>query len=234
MASTGTTTRTPAALTGEEAGRSRRAGWLLIVSFLAFAVAVVMVVTMQPDYNKALEDAAAARGINVNDLPAEAIAPINHQYNALWEEILFFGVILAALGLYVAAIRAATRVRPDSSRLATAALVAVSLMPIAWFGIFLLETGIGSDDPSGWTGPYDALNVPLIAASTVAGSLALIAVCVLLRRIDVARRTGLVVIALAVLVLATASFVGAPPIMPLLLGAVMGIVMVRTARSAGN
>jgi hypothetical protein len=227
-----TTTKTPTTLTGQEADRSRHAGWLLIGSFLAFAVAVVLVVTMQPAYNKALEDAAAARGVNVNDLPAEAIAPINHQYNALWEEIVFFGVILVALGLYVAAIRAATRVRSDGSRLASAALVGVSLMPIAWFGIFLLETGIGSDDPSAWTGAYDALNEPLIAASTVAGSLALIAVCVLLCRIDVARWTGLVVIALAALVLATAPFVGAPPIMPLLLGAVVGIVMVRTARTA--
>ena len=72
---------------------------------------------------------------------------------------------------------------------------------------------------------------PLLYA--VAGSLAVIAMTLLLRRMGLAGRIGLVVIALSVLLVAVVPVVGAPPIVPLLLGAIVGIAIIRTARSAG-
>jgi hypothetical protein len=71
------------------------------------------------DYNEALDNAAKAGGVNVNDLPAEVIAPIHHDYIALWQLLLIFGAIAMALALFIAVGPAVARARVRSVRLSS-------------------------------------------------------------------------------------------------------------------
>ncbi|MEI8407851.1 MULTISPECIES: hypothetical protein [unclassified Kribbella] len=221
-----TTSTSSPALTTTEGRQLRRAGWLLIGSFIGFVVFVATMIATNNGYDAALSAAAEQRGISLNDLPAEAVAPINHEYNMIWQGVLLLVLNMLTLGLYIAGVRLATH-----GSLGRAAVLAAAVMPLCWLVVFVLDYALGTDDPDGWFGIYDAAYNRAIALSTVAGSLALIGVVVLLRRAGVARRTGVVVAALAILTMVTAVAFGAPPVVPLLLAAIVGIVMVRTARS---
>ncbi|GAB2655221.1 hypothetical protein [Kribbella swartbergensis] len=229
-----TTTRTSAPappLTTAECDRLRRAGRLLIGAFAGFVVSVATMIATNNGYDAALSEAAEQRGVALNDLPAEAIAPINHEYNEIWSGLLTLALIMLTLGTYIAGVRMTARVR-DGGTLGRAAVACAAVMPVCWFAVYTLEYAVGTDNPGRWIDIYDAAYDPVIATSSVTGSLALLGVVVLMRRAGVARRTGVVVAALAVLVIVAAVAFGAPPIVPLLLGAIVGIVMVRTARSA--
>jgi uncharacterized membrane protein YozB (DUF420 family) len=209
--------------------RLRRAGWLMIGSFIGFVLFVATLIATNNGYDAALEKVAKQRGVGLNDLPAEAIAPISHQHTGTWRGILALCIVLAALGVYVAGVRLATK---GSGALGRAAVVVAALMPVCWLGIFGLEFAIGTDNPGRWLDAYDDGYDKLLALSSVAGTLALGAVIVVLRRAGVARRTGVWVAPLGVLVLVASVASEAPPVVPLLLAAIVGIVMVRTARSA--
>ncbi|ONI75688.1 hypothetical protein BWI15_07605 [Kribbella sp. ALI-6-A] len=225
MSSTRTSSPVPATTTGR---RLRAAGWSLIGSFVGFVVAVATMIATGNGYDAALTEAAERRGVGLNDLPAEAIAPINRQYNDLPTGILTLCLVLLALGLFLAGVRLATW---DSGGLGKASVAVAAVMPVCWLAVYALEYSIGVEEPERWFDLYDAAYDPAIAVSSVAGSLALLGVVVVLRRAGVARRTGLVVAVLAGLTVVTAVAVGAPPVVPLLLAAIVGIVMVRTARS---
>jgi uncharacterized membrane protein YozB (DUF420 family) len=226
-----TSTGSPALqLTTADRGRLRRSGWLMIGSFIGFVLFVAtLIATGNSGYDAAVAAAAKQRGVEVNDLTAEALAPINHQYNGIWSGILPLLVVLAALCAYVVGVHLATK---GSGAVGRTAVVIAALMPVCWLGVFLLEFGIGTDNPGGWIDAYDAVYDKLIALSSVAGTLALFAVILVMRRAGVARRTGVVIGLLGVLVLVAAIGFGAPPIVPLLLAAIIGIVMITTARSA--
>jgi hypothetical protein len=230
MSTTKTSAPAPV-LTAAERSRLHRSGWLLIGAFLGFVVSVATMIATNNGYDAALSEAAKQRGVALNDLPAEAIAPINHEYNEIWSGGLTLCLIMLTLGTYIAGVRTAARVR-DGGALGRAAVACAAVMPVCWLGVYTLEYAVGTDDPGRWIDIYDAAYDPAIAISSVTGSLALLGVIVLMRRAGVARRTGVVVAALAVLVIGAAVAFGAPPIVPLLLAAIVGIVMVRTARSA--
>ncbi|MFI5709407.1 hypothetical protein [Kribbella sp. NPDC051620] len=231
MASTTTSSAVPHSLSTDDKQRLRRSGWLLIASFAGFVLFVATLIVTGNGYDDALSEVAKQRGVGLNDLPAEAIAPVNHEYNEIWSGILPLCVIMVALGVYVAGVRLATTLR-EAGALGRVAVAAAAVMPVCWIVVFALEYSIGIDHPGRWLKVYDTLYDPAIALSTVAGSLALIGVIVVLRRAAVARRTGVVVAVLTVPVLVAAVAFGAPPVVPLLLAAIVGIVMVRTARSA--
>lgn len=223
------TTKIALSPTAVDGHRLRRAGWFLIGSFLGFVVFVATMIATSNGYDAALNAAAEERGVSLNDLPAEAVAPINHEYNEIGQGVLLLVLIMLALALYIAGVRLATAVGHGVIR--RVSVLAAAVMPLCWLVIFALDYALGTDDPDRWFGFYDAAYNRAIAVSTVAGSLALLGVLVLLRRVGVARRTGLVVGALAVLTIVAAVAFGAPPVVPLLLAAIVGIVMVRTARS---
>jgi hypothetical protein len=231
MASTTTTSAVQHRLSTDDKQRLRRSGWLLIASFAGFVLFVATLIVTGNGYDEALSQVAKQRGVGLNDLPAEAIAPVNHEYNEIWSGILSLFVVLVALGVYVAGVRLATTLR-EAGLLGRAAVAAAAVMPVCWIVIFALEYSLGIDHPGRWLKVYDTLYDPMLALSTVAGSLALLGVVVVLRRAAVARRTGVVVAVLTVPVLVAAVAFGAPPVVPLLLAAIVGIVMVRTARSA--
>jgi hypothetical protein len=71
-----TSTGSPA-LTTTEGRRLRRAGWLLIGSFAGFVLFVATMIATNNGYDAALNDGSEQRGVSLNDLPAEAVAPIN-------------------------------------------------------------------------------------------------------------------------------------------------------------
>ncbi|TDD28198.1 hypothetical protein E1218_08000 [Kribbella turkmenica] len=220
-----TSTGSPA-LTITDGRQLSRAGRLLIGSFIGFVVFVATMIATTNGYDAALSAAAEQRGVSLNDLPAEAVAPINHEYNQIWQGVLLLVLVMLTLGIYIAGVRLATY-----GVLGRASVFAGAVMPLCWLAVFALDYALGTDNPDGWFGAYDAVYNRAITLSTVAGSLALLGMLVLLRRAGVARRTGVVVAALAVLTVVTAVAFGAPPVVPLLLAAIVGIVMVRTARS---
>jgi hypothetical protein len=83
MTSTTTATTFEPHLTATEARAARRAGWLLIAAFLAFVAAVAVMIGLLQEFNEALEESAATAGVDLNDLTAEAIAPMLARL-ALW------------------------------------------------------------------------------------------------------------------------------------------------------
>jgi hypothetical protein len=220
------------ALSTVQKTRLRRSGWLLMASFAGFILFVATLIATGGGYDDAVAEAAKQRGVGVNDLPAAVIAPINHEYNAAWSGLLSLLVVLLALGVYVAGVRLATTLLGNGV-LGRVAVAVAAVMPVCWVIVFALEYSIGLDHPDRWVRVYDAIYDPVIAISTVAGSLGLLGVIAALRRAGVARRTGIIVAVLTVPVMVAAIAFGAPPIVPLLLAAIVGIVMVRTARSVG-
>jgi hypothetical protein len=213
---------------------ARRGGWLLVGGFSAFVPFVGTIIATRGEADRAAQDAADRLGVSLAELPAEVLAPINNKYVGMASEALLVCLVLLSLGLFVAGVRTLGRISAADSRpIAMAAVILAALAPLCWLGIMALEIGISLDDPDrrvlNW---YDSFNNPLLAASSVAASLALICLALVVRRARRARRTSVVVIALSAVVVIGAVVVGAPPILPLLLGAVLGLATIRSTRAS--
>jgi hypothetical protein len=215
------------------ARRARRGGWLLIGAFVAFVVFVATIIAANGDHDRAAQAAADRLGVPLADLPAEVLAPINHQYANTPGLLLIFALVMLSFGLFIAGVAGLSRIGgPGRRSLATPAVVLAAIAPLCWLGIMALEAGTSVESPDRWVLDwYDAVYNPLIAASSVAASLALICLAVILRQAGQARRTGVVVIALSLVTVVGAVVVGVPPIVPLLVGVVLGIVMIRSTRT---
>jgi hypothetical protein len=229
-----TTTSTPqTTLSPADARRVRRGGWLLVVSFLMFVGFVAAIIFDQSGYGQAAQDAADRLGVGVNDVPAEVLAPINREYSDSVRSLVLLVWVLVVFGLFIAGLRTAAAIAGPGRRrsLRNAMTGLAALTPLCWVMVFLLDFGISVQSPPQWVlRLYDAGYGAAIAANTVGGSLALMCLVVLLRPTRIARRTGVVVLALSALGTVAAVSVGAPPIVPLLLGAALGLVMIRGVR----
>lgn len=212
----------------------RRGGWFLVGAFAAFVAFVGTIVAIRGEVDRAAQEAADRLGVSLGEVPAEVLAPINNQHVGMGSEVLLLCLVMVSFGLFVAGVRAVGRIGgADGRPLAVAAAVLAGIAPLCWLGIMALETAISLDDPDrralDW---YDALYNPLLTASSVVASLAMICLALVVRRAGRARRTSVVVIALSAVVVIGALVVGAPPIVPLLLGAVLGVVMIRSTRAS--
>jgi hypothetical protein len=221
-------------LAAHEVRAARTGGWLFIGSLAAFAAGVAtIVVGADPDYAAAEQAAADRLDVPVGSLPAAAVAQlaVDHPANgsAVVAVLLPLAMLLFSLGT-LAAVGAASRGRGWLRGLAVAFGL---LAPLGWFGYMLLESRItsGAVPPAVTLEEYDTYARPAMSASGLGACLALICLVVLLRPLGIARRTGLVVVVACGLAALAAVAVGVPPILPLLLAGVLGVVLVRTRPS---
>ncbi|WP_203337692.1 hypothetical protein [Nocardioides limicola] len=211
----------------------RRSGWLLVASLPVFAAGVIAV-SLNTDRFRAEQDAADRLGLSVHDLPGDVLAPIAQEHTSLWLELGVISPTIIAFALFGVGIWLVTRQAGGRGALARGAAVVAG---VAWVGCMALFLSLLAEgDAMPWVREnFPALAKSTTAVSVIAGCLAVIALAAHLRRLDIARRTGLVVTAVAVLVAVLAPIPaagGMPPAAACLLAMVIGIAMIRTRQEA--
>lgn len=211
----------------------RRSGWLLVASFPVFAAGVVAL-SVNIDRFKA-EDAAAKRlDVSVHDLPGDALGPIAQEHSSLPMEAALIAPTIVAFALFVAGIWLATSRAGGWGTLARTAGAVAAIGWVACMGLFL--TLFANDGTLPWVRDhFPTLVKSTTAVSVIAGCMAVIALASVLRGLDIARRTGLVVTAIAALVVVLAPIPaagGMPPIVSCLLAMVLGIPVIRARARA--
>jgi len=199
----------------------RAGAWGLIASFVAFVVGVVLSVATTGDRARAEEAAADRLGVPIADLPALELAKASEQFPPTEQDLVNVVLLVLATVIFAVAV-AAARV----GWLPTALAV---LTPIGWSLYILLGTSLtsGAVPPESTLALYDAYALPAMATSTAGGCLALIVFVLTLRSRGVARRSGIVVLVLAALGAVAAVAFGVPPVLPMLLGTILGITLLR-------
>jgi len=230
MSTTGSATPARAVLSAPAA--LRRNAVLFMIAFGLFVVGVVPAMFGSPDRFLAEEAAAQEAGVAVRDLPGPLLSEIARQHSSAGLEILAgLPVILAMILFAVAIIRSvrgtgrAAAVWTISAMTAAAAFIADMLLYLCLFAEpGSLPVVIAN---------FELLNKGSIAISVMAGCIAVAGLATALRVCGVARRTGVVVIALAALGFVAAPIPavgGMPPAWPVLLGFVLGVAMLRHGR----
>lgn len=209
-----------------EAGTLRRAGWQLIASLGAFLLGFVAVIvggTVSGTAQAEAEAEAAQRlGVDVGELPADALASI-HQDDGWMGGVLVALPFLAAPVLLVLGVRGAARVAaPRQRALGLLATVLAVGSALAWAYVQVAS-------------PFYAESLqrfvfPAVMVSTALSSAAVVALVVVLRGRGAARRAGLVVGVLGALATVGAFFV-VPPFAPYVLALVLGAALARTRPS---
>jgi hypothetical protein len=214
---------------------ARAAGWQFLAAPVAFAAGVAAVAaTTDAGYVEAEQAAADRLGRSVAELPAAELARLNAEYSSAGVGDLAV-VVLTSLGLILLTLAVGSAVRAVTGggryrALRAAANVLALAAPLGWIAYLALTGAVtsGAVPPTDMLELYDRFALPAMTVSTVGGSLALCCVAVLLRTRGMARRTGLAVLALSGLAVVGGVLAGLPPIVPCLLGAVLGVVLVRT------
>lgn len=201
----------------------RSGAWALIAAFVTFAIGVVTVNLTAADRLAAENAAAKQLDVPVADLTAADLARVSQDFPPTSQDLVNVSLLVFGTVIFVVAIA--------TLRLAPVATVLAVLTPVAWVAYLVTNVAItnGGAPPDSTLALYDDYAPTAMAISTVAGCLALAALVVALRQRDLARRTGLVVLVLAAIGAVAAVAVGVPPMVPVLLGAVLGIALVRTA-----
>lgn len=227
-----TVTATPLVTASGAAATARRALWFFLGSFVSYlAIIVVSIVLSNPDYQTALYDKADELGLNQNHLPPEVMAELSRTYpdpitSLVATAVLFvLSGVLLALGVRLLGLLA---FRPALAKVAAVLAVLGGIaMAVMTFLPRLLADG------SEWLAGNWWIYMGLVAAAVIASSLALILVAVAVRNAGLARRTAIVVVVLCVLtIVAQVATAGAPPIVPMLLGAVLAFNVRRGSRMA--
>lgn len=223
-----------------EVKAARIGGWQFIAALVTFVAGVVTIIATSDSRYAEAEQAAADRlDVSVADLPAVELARLNAEYGEfgggliVMTVLLNLGMILFALAVGTtlwAAVGEGVKHRLLSGAAGTLALAA----PLGWIVYLTLNAAVASGGmpPGDMLDLYDRFAMPAMAVSGAGGALALICLVVLLRGRGLVRRTGLVVLALAALTALGAAVVGVPPVVPCLLGTVLGVVLVRTRSAA--
>jgi hypothetical protein len=212
------------ALDDEEARTLRRAGGQFCASAAAFLLGLICVIVggALSGSEQAEADAAAQRGVGINDLPADVLAAI-HQGDSWIGSVLVALPLAGAAVLLVAGLRSAARGAAGRYRVAG-----------------MLATGLGCCSALAWifvqvASPlYSTVLTPFVfpavIAATALGSAAMVGIVEALRGRGVALRTGRVVGVLGVLATVGAFFV-VPPFAPYLLALVLSVPLARTRPS---
>ena len=203
--------------------RSMRAGaWGLIASFLIFAIGVLVTIMTTSDRVKAEEAAADRLRLPVPDLPAVELAKVSEQFPPTGQDIV--NVLTLVLATVVFAVAIAT------TRMGWLPTVLATLTPLGWTTYILLGSTVtnGAIPPESTLALFDTYALPAMAVSSTAGCLALVLLVLILRSQGVARRFGIVLLVLAALGSVAAVVLGVPPVLPMLLGMILGITMLRS------
>lgn len=209
-------------LTAAGAAGFRRAGRLLIASFGVFLLGLIAAIVTGTASGTAQAEAEAAErlGVAVVDLPAEVLASV-HAGESPVTGIAVALLLVAAAMLLVGGVRAAVHIVGRSAAGTVAVALAVGSAS-AW-----IYVQVASPLYSPALQPFV---LPAVIVSTGLGAAALVASVVALRGRGVARRTGIVVGVLGMLV--TIGCVVVPPFAPFLLGLVLGVPLARSRPSA--
>lgn len=116
-----------------------------------------------------------------------------------------------------------------TARMGWIATALATLTPLGWTTYVLCGVTVtgGAVPPESTLALFDRYALPAMAVSSTAGCLALIVVVLAMRSRGVVRRSGIVVLVLAALGAVAAVVLGVPPVLPMLLGTILGITMLR-------
>jgi hypothetical protein len=209
-----------------DVGAVRSGSWALIASFVTFAIGVAATIVTSGDRAQAEQAAADRLGVQVSDLPAVELAKVSQQFPPTGQDIVNVGLLVLATIVFAVAIAIA--------RLGVIPTVLATLTPLGWSTYIVLGVSVtnGAMPPESMLALYDRYALPAMAFSSTVGCLALIVLVLSLRSRGIARRTGIVVMVLAALGAVAAVVLGVPPVLPLLLGAVLGASLVRVKPAA--
>jgi hypothetical protein len=209
-------------------GAMRAGAWGLIASFVTFAIGVSVTVATTGDRATAEQAAADRLEVGLADLPAAELAKVAEQFPPTGQDVA--NVLLLVLATVIFAVAIA------SARMGWIATALATLTPVGWTAYVLFGVTVtgGAVPPDSTLELFDSYALPAMAVSSTAGCLALIAVVLTMRSRGVVRRSGMVIMVLAALGAVAAGVLGVPPVLPMLLGTVLGITMlrVRTGQTA--
>lgn len=199
----------------------RAGAWGMIASFVIFAIGVLVSIATTGDRAKAEQAAADRLGVPIPDLPAVELAKVSEQFPPTGQDIV--NVLLLVLATVVFAVAIAT------ARVGWLATALAILTPVGWLVYLLLGVTVtnGAVPPESTLALYDRYALPAMAVSSTGGCLAIVAIILALRSRGVARRSGTVLLVLAALGAVAAVVWGVPPVLPMLLGTILGITLIR-------
>lgn len=212
----------------------RRGGWLLCASFGLFVAFVVVIIVFSVEEQRVQQEAADRLGVNINDVPARVVAPILREHHPpLVFDLALLVLILASTVLFALAVWTLTGVQGRRRHpVAVAATVLAAVATLAFPLLMVLGFFLEQDPPPDWAfDAWDNLWTQSVSAFGVVESIALICLILVLRPTSLARRTGRVVMVLSGLCVLSVLVGGSPPVVPLLLGAVLGGVLIRSVGS---
>ncbi len=206
-------------------GAMRAGAWGLIASFVTFAIGVLVTISTTGDRAQAEQEAADRLGVALPDLPAVELARVSEQFPPTDQDVV--NVLLLVLATVVFAVAIA------SARMGWIATALATLTPLGWTAYVLFGTTVtsGAVPPESSLELFDRYALPAMAVSSTAGCLALIAVVLTMRSRGVVRRSGIVILVLAALGAVASVVLGVPPVLPMLLGMILGITMLRVKAS---
>lgn len=193
----------------------------MIASFVTFAIGVLVTIATSGDRARAEQAAADRLDVGIADLPAVELAKVSEQFPPTDQDVV--NVLLLVLATVIFAVAIAT------ARMGWLATVLATLTSVGWSAYVLLGVTVtgGAIPPESTLGLFDTYALPAMAASSTAGCLALIVFVLTLRSRGVVRRSGMVVLVLAALGAVAAVVLGVPPVLPMLLGTILGITLLR-------
>ena len=193
----------------------------MIGSFVIFAIGVLATIATTGDRADAEQEAADRLDVAIPDLPAVELAKVSEQFPPTGQDLVNVLLLVIATVVFAVAI-AAARV----GWLATALAI---LTPAGWLVYILLGVTVtnGAVPPESTLDLYDTYALPAMAVSSAGGCLALIAFVLTTRSRGIARRSGIVLVVLAALGAVAAVVWGVPPVLPMFLGTILGITLLR-------
>jgi len=216
----------------------RRSGWLLIVAFLAFVLALGYLIVAGADFDRENAELAKAAGTSINAVPAAEQARLVVRYSTYWIVSTIF--LFVPFGVFAAgfhALYAALRTTTDEALSRAAWWLGLGMTVIFYaFGILSLGLLAGPDNLPPVVRNLDAIMIPSTALFSTLGLGAVICAGLAARRARIAPRTGLAAAILSGLfaLLGVALFVGSgftdnlPPFAPFITALILAIGLVRS------
>lgn len=209
--------------------RSRLASRLFLGSFVGFVGIVITNSVIDADRDTAQREAAGVLGVNLNHLPAEVLAEILREESSTLASVLNIFLAVMSVALFAAAIRTLVGVADQRTLLARGAFALAVVGGVAWLGMNVSELVLRSEP--GWLVANWWIYMALVAVFVVAACVSLIFAVARLWETGYARRTAVVVIAICSLTVVAQLTVNAPPIVPMLLGAIYAFNLTRAVRA---
>jgi hypothetical protein len=211
-----------------EVSRFRRAAWLLIAAFIAFLPTAVLTATLP--FNAALRAEATDRGIQYTNgsLPADVYAQVvEANPSPLEMPVIILGIALFAT--FAAGIALAAAARRPTNAWGIASTVAAILSGVFWVAMLVLDLNVRLDGGTGFSADYWRNWLLAEGLMAVFAALAVLLFSLGLSDLPIARRSRIVVLAISSLALAGSLALitqgGLPPLIPMLLSAVLGLVL---------